>query len=58
MHTHTLRYSFAMYLIENGYDVASVQSLLGHSSAKTTMIYVHMAKPKLINVQSPYDNLS
>jgi len=47
-----------MYLIENGYDVASVQSLLGHSSAKTTMIYVHMAKPKLINVQSPYDNLS
>ena len=57
VHPHTLRHSFATHLIENGYDVASVQSLLGHSSAETTMRYVHMASPKMINVQSPLDSL-
>jgi len=57
VHCHTLRHSFATHLIENGYDVASVQSLLGHTSAKTTMIYVHMANPKIINVKSPYDSI-
>jgi len=57
VHCHTLRHSFATHLIENGYDVASVQSLLGHNSAKTTMVYVHVASPKLINVKSPYDGI-
>ena len=54
---HTLRHSFATHLIENGYDVASVQSLLGHNSAETTMIYLHIANPKMINVKSPLDSL-
>ena len=55
VHTHTLRHSFATHLLENGYDVASVQFLLGHSSTDTTMQYVHMASPRMINVKSPLD---
>ncbi len=54
---HTLRHSFATHLIENGYDVSQVQSLLGHKSPETTMIYVHMASPNMINVESPIENL-
>ena len=57
VHPHTLRHSFATHLIENGYDVASVQSLLGHNSPETTMVYVHAANPKMIAVQSPLDSL-
>ena len=57
VHCHTLRHSFATHLVENGYDIASIQSLLGHSSSKTTMIYIHMASPKLVNVRSPFDDL-
>lgn len=57
VHPHTLRHSFATHLVENGYDVASVQSLLGHGSAATTMVYVHMASPRMINVLSPIDGL-
>ena len=45
-------------VIENGYDVASVQSLLGHNSAETTMIYLHLASPSMISVKSPLDNLN
>ncbi len=54
---HTLRHSFATHVIENWYDVASIQSLLGHNSSETTMIYVHLASPKMINVKSPLDSL-
>ena len=57
VHPHTLRHSFATHLIENGYDLGSVQSLLGHASTETTMRYVHMANPKLTNVRSPLDDL-
>lgn len=57
VHPHTLRHSFATHLIENGYSVSEVQSLLGHKSPDTTMIYVHMASPKLIGVKSPIDSL-
>jgi len=54
-HPHTLRHSFSTHLIENGYCVTQVQSLLGHNSAETTMVYVHTASPTMINVRSPLD---
>lgn len=57
VHAHTLRHSFATHLIENGYDIPSVQFLLGHSSPETTMKYVHMSSSKMISVRSPYDSL-
>lgn len=57
VHPHTLRHSFATHLIENGYDITSVQSLLGHASVETTMVYVHIASRKLISVKSPLDSL-
>ena len=56
-HPHTLRHSFSTHLIENGSSVAEVQSLLGHSSAETTMIYLHIASPKMIGAKSPIDSL-
>jgi len=57
VHPHTLRHSFATHLVENGTDICSIQSLLGHNSTETTMIYIHMAKPKLVNVKSPLENI-
>ena len=57
VHPHTLRHSFATHLVENGYDVCAVQPLLGHNSAETTMVYVHLARPVLLGVESPYDAL-
>lgn len=57
IHPHTLRHSFATHLIEDGYDISSVQFLLGHNSVQTTMKYVHMSSPKMISVKSPYDNI-
>ena len=57
VHCHTLRHSFATHLIEDGYGVSDVQSLLGHKSPETTMVYVHMASPKMLNIKSPLDNL-
>ena len=57
IHPHSLRHSYATHLIENGYDVNSIQSLLGHNSVETTMMYVHMVSPKMIKVKSPYDEL-
>jgi len=57
VHPHTLRHSFATHLIEEGYPLTTVQALLGHNSLETTMIYIHTANPKLLNVKSPLDNL-
>jgi len=57
VHSHTLRHSYATHLIENGYDVGSVQMLLGHNSPNTTMVYVHIAKPNMLNIKSPLDTL-
>jgi site-specific recombinase XerD len=57
VHPHALRHSYATHLIENGYDLMSVQSLLGHNSPQTTMVYLHIARMKFINVKSPLDGL-
>ena len=57
VHPHTLRHSFATHLIKNGYDVTNVQAMLGHKSPETSMIYVHMASPNMINVKSPLGSL-
>lgn len=54
---HALRHSFATHLIENGYSVSEVQSLLGHKSPETTFVYLHTAAPTLIKVKSPLDGL-
>ena len=55
VHLHMLRHSFATHLLENGTDLISVQSLLGHNSAETTMIYARMVNPKITSVKSPLD---
>lgn len=57
VHPHTLRHSFATHLVEEGYSLQDVQSMLGHKSPETSMIYVHMASPKMIRVKSPFDAL-
>ncbi len=56
IHPHTLRHSFATHLLEAGSDVTVVQSLLGHNEARTTLVYLHMTKPRLISVRSSLDN--
>lgn len=55
VHCHTLRHSFATHIIENGYGLIALQNLLGHSDAETTMVYIHTAKPRIVDVKSPYD---
>ncbi len=54
---HTLRHSFATHLIEDGYSVSEVQSLLGHKSPETTFVYLHTAAPNMIKIKSPIDTL-
>ena len=55
VHVHTLRHSFATHLLEHDTNIFYIMKLLGHSSIRTTMLYLHMRRLDTMNIRSPLD---
>jgi site-specific recombinase XerD len=52
---HVMRHSFATHLLEDGYDIRTVQTLLGHRDVRTTMVYLYVMNRGVLGVKSPMD---